>query len=112
MRNSWIAVLVLTMALGMPLAAQTHAGHTGQMKKALGTVSSIDAPHVMLKTSDGKSLMIMLDKTTEVTRGKDKLDGTAIKAGDRMTVEYMEDAASKMMMAHTIKLATSTAPKK
>jgi hypothetical protein len=49
---------------------------------------------------------VMLDKKTAVTRGKEKLDATALNVGDRVSVEYME--AQKMMMAHTIKLGTTT----
>jgi hypothetical protein len=41
-----------------------------------------------------------------VTRGKEKLDATALKVGDRVSVEYME--AKKMMMVYAIKLGTTT----
>jgi hypothetical protein len=52
----------------------------------------------------------MLDNKTIVTRGKDKLDATALKVGERISVDYMEK--NKMMMAQAIKLATATTAKK
>jgi hypothetical protein len=52
----------------------------------------------------------MLDKKTTVTRGKETLDATALKVGERISVDYMEQ--NKMNMAHAIKLATATTAKK
>jgi hypothetical protein len=75
--------------------------------KALGTVASINGEHVEIKTTDGKNLTVMLDKKTTVTRGKEKLDATALKVGERISVDYMEQ--NKMMMAQAIKLSTTTA---
>ena len=103
----WITVFVLTAALMAPAAARAHEGH---MHKALGTVSSVDGPHVVIKTTDGKSLTLMLDKETTVTRGKNKLDAAALKVGERVSVDYMEE--KNMMMARAIKLATTTQAKK
>jgi hypothetical protein len=52
----------------------------------------------------------MLDKKTAITRGKDKLDTSALKVGERVSVDYMEE--KKMNMARAIKLGTTSAPKK
>jgi hypothetical protein len=52
----------------------------------------------------------MLDKKTTITRGKDKLDASALKVGERVSVDYMEE--NKMNMAHAIKLGTTSAAKK
>lgn len=105
--KQWMMAGVIGAALMAPAMAQAHEGH---LHKALGTVASIDGPHVALKTTDGKGLTVMLDKDTEVTRGKEKLDASAIKVGERISVDYME--AKGMMMAHAVKLATTPAKKK
>jgi hypothetical protein len=107
MKRNWIAALVLICVLITPAAARAHEGH---MHKALGTVASINGEHVEIKTTDGKALTVMLDKKTTVTRGKETLDATALKVGERISVDYMEQ--NKMNMAHAIKLATATAAKK
>ena len=105
--KNWIAVMVMCAALLAPAAAMAHEGH---MHKALGTVSSVDGPHVVVKTTDGKSITVMLDKETTVTRGKEKLDASAIKVGERVSVDYMEE--KNMMMAHAVKLATGNSDAK
>ena len=98
--KQWMTVLLVCVALLAPAMAWAHEGH---MHNALGTVSSIDLPHVNIKTTAGKTLMIMLDKDTTFTRGKEKLDASALKVGERISVDYMEDKG--MNMAHAVKLA-------
>ena len=105
--KKWMMVVVACVALLLPAVARAHEGH---MHKALGTVSSIDGQHVVVKTTDGKSLMVMLDKETTITRGKDKLDASALKVGERLSVDYMEEKG--MNMAHAIKLAAAPAQAK
>ena len=103
-----MTMVMFCAALLVPSVARAHEGH---LHKALGTVSTVDGQHVTMKTTDGKSLMVMLDKDTTITRGKQKLDASAVKVGERVSVDYMEEKG--MMMAHAIKLATTVAqPKK
>ena len=103
MKTNWIVALAVTAALALPVVALAHECH---VHKALGTVASINGEHVEIKTTDGKNLTVMLDKKTTVTRGKEKLDATALKVGERISVDYMEQ--NKMMMAQAIKLSTTT----
>ena len=109
MRKWMLLVAFSVLALLTPYAALAHEGH---VHKALGTVTKIEGDHVTVKKTDGKTIVIMLDKKTAVTRGKDKLDATALTVGERLSVDYVEDKG--MMMAHTIKLSTAAAnsPKK
>lgn len=102
-----MTIVVLCAALMSPTVVRAHEGH---LHKALGTVSAVDGQHVTVKTTDGKSLTVMLDKGTTVTRGKSKLDATALKVGERISVDYMEE--NKMLMAHAIKLSTVAAKPK
>ena len=106
MKKTWRAVIVLVAALVLPAAALAHGGH---LHKALGTIARTDGVHVDVKTTDGKTLTLTLDKKTTITRGKDTLDATALKAGARVSVDYMEE--SKMMMARAIKLSPAAAAK-
>jgi hypothetical protein len=99
--------VVVAVMLALPVVARAHEGH---MHHALGTVATIDGEHIGIKTTDGKSIAVMLDKKTRITRGKDTLDASALKVGERVSVDYMEE--KKMNMARAIKLATSSAPKK
>lgn len=103
MKTNWIFALALTAALALPVVSFAHEGH---VHKALGTIATITGEHVEIKTTDGKNLTVMLDKKTTITRGKEKLDATALKVGERISVDYMEQ--NKMMMAQAIKLSTTT----
>jgi hypothetical protein len=105
--KKWTMIVVACLALMAPTVARAHEGH---LHKALGTVSSIDGPHVVVKTSEGKSVTVMLDKETTIMRGKDKLDAAALKVGERVSIDYME--AKGMNMAHAVKLATASATAK
>ncbi len=107
MKRNWIVAAIMVALLALPVVARAHGGH---MHKALGTIASINAEQVEIKTTEGKTLTVVIDKKTAITRGKEKLDPTALKVGERLSVDYMEQ--KKVMIAHTIKLGTiSTAAK-
>lgn len=106
MKPNWIAAMVVT-ALISPAVTRAHEGH---LHKALGSIASVQGENVEIKTTDGKTVTVVLDKKTAVTRGKEKLDATALKVGERVSVEYME--SNKTMMARAIKLGTTPVAKK
>ena len=104
MRKNWIVAVAIAGALVLPVVARAHEGHT---HKVMGTVASVDGTHVMVTTTDGKTVMVMLDKKTTVTRGKTKLDAAAVKVGERVVVEGTEQ--TNMVTAKTIKLGETPA---
>lgn len=105
--KNWMIGFVIALLL-LPAAAQAHEGH---VHKALGTVASIATGQVVVKTTDGKVLSVLLNATTTITRGKVKLDATALKVGERVSVDYTEK--KKVFTAKAIKLAELPAsPKK
>ena len=99
MNRKWIVAVVLAGALVVPAVARAHEGHA---HKVMGTVSSVEGNHIVVKTTDGKTVMVMLDKKTAITRGKAKLDAAAVKVGDRIVAEGPEE--KEMIMAKTVKL--------
>ena len=103
MNGKWIVALAFVGLLTLPVVGLAHEGHT---HKAMGTVASVEGNHLQIKTTDGKVMMIMLDDKTAVTRGKQKLDATALKAGEKVSIDYMQE--KDMNMAKTIKLGTGT----
>ena len=107
MNKKSIIAVALAGALIMPAVARAHEGHT---HKVMGTVSSVAGDHVMVKTTDGKTVMVMLDNKTAITRGKTKLDRAAVKAGERVVVEGTEE--KEMVMAKTVKLGEVAAAAK
>ena len=105
--RKWMAAAVVVAAVLLPVAAQAHEGHT---HKLLGTVTSVQGKQVDVKATDGKAVTLLLDATTVVTRGKTKVDAAAIKAGERVSVEYIEE--KNVNMAKTIKLGEAPPPAK
>jgi len=97
-----VAVVVVMMSvLALPGRLYAHGGH---VHKALGIIASVQGEQVTITTEDGKKLKVVVDKKTTITRGKDKLDTTALKVGERLSVDYTEQ--TKTMVAQTIKLGT------
>ena len=100
MKTKLVALLIVAVALVTPALA--HEGHT---HKVLGTVASVQTNQIEVKGTDGKVLTIVFDAKTAITRGKDKLDATALKIGERVSVDYTQ--AKKTNTAKTIKLGTA-----
>jgi hypothetical protein len=89
-----IALLILT-----PTAAPAHEGHD---HKVMGTISSIEGTNVMVKGTDGKTVMVMLNDKTKITQGKAKVELAALKVGDRVVAEGPESKG--MITATSVKL--------
>jgi hypothetical protein len=102
----WIVVMALIGALIAPAVARAHEND----KTVMGTLSSIAGNNLMVKTADGKSVMVMMDAKTKVTKGTTKLAATALKVGDRIVASGPEDKS--MIMAETVKVGAAPAPAK
>ena len=106
MNKNWVVVITLACALIVPAVTRGHEND----KTVMGTVSSIDGNNLTVKTADGKSVMVMMDAETKITKGKTKLEVTALKVGDRVVASGPEDKA--MIMAETVKVGAASAPAK
>ena len=105
--NKWmISLMMLTFAVTIPGVTLAHQGHA---HKVMGTVSSIEGKNLMVKTTDGKTVMVMLNPKTKITQGKNKLDASALKVGDRVVAEGPEE--KDMIMAATVKVGEAPAAK-
>lgn len=105
MNVKWIGRIALIVAIAMPAVGVAHEGHA---HKVMGTVSSVDGNHITVKTTDGKTVMVMLDAKTKITRGKLKLDASALKVGTRVVAEGAENKG--MVTAATIQVGAAAAP--
>ena len=107
MNKHRIVAGVVAALLVIPVMGHAHEGHA---HKVMGTISSVDGNHLMLKTTDGKTVMVMLDAKTKVTQGSVKLTASQLKVGDRVVAEGMEEKA--MIMATTVQVGTAPAAAK
>src|SRR6476469_69258 len=99
MKQRLIAFIVTVCAVVVPSALSAHEGHA---HKVMGTVSSVSGKNLMVKTTDGKTVMVMLDDKTKVTSGKDTVDASTLKVGDRVVAEGPED--HEMISATSVKV--------
>jgi hypothetical protein len=100
MKKWMIGLMMIALAIVAPAAARAHEGHA---HKVMGTVASVDGKNVMVKTPDGKTVMVMLDAKTKITQGKTKLEASALKVGDRVVAEGPEE--KDMITAMTLKVS-------
>jgi uncharacterized Zn finger protein len=99
--------VALATVLLIPASVRAHEGHA---HKVMGTVSSIEGVNWTVKTPEGKTVKVVLDSKTTLTRGKAKLNAAAVKVGDRVVVEGPEAKAT--ITAKTIQLGEAPAVKK
>jgi hypothetical protein len=102
MTYKWIFGAILVAALVMPAAALAHEGHA---HKVLGTVAAVAPAKIELKTPEGKVVTVTLNQKTTFARGKQKVDATAIKVGERIVVVV---ASEKDMIATSVTMAAPT----
>jgi hypothetical protein len=102
--KNWIVATLVALVVSVPTVALAHGGH---VHKTLGTVTSIDYPHMDVVTTDKKTVTIMFDASSKITRGKTKVADTEIKVGDRVSVETEEKGG--MMMVKTLKIGVAAA---
>jgi hypothetical protein len=100
----WTAALALLVTLAIPAVSLAHGGHA---HKVMGTVSSVDGKNFMVKTTDGKTVMVMMDAKTKITRGKATAAAADLRVGERIVAEGAED--HEMIMATSVQLATAPA---
>jgi hypothetical protein len=106
MNKHWIVVIALVGSLLAPTVARAHEND----KTVMGTVSSIEGNNLLVKTADGKSVMVMMDAKAKITKGTTKLTAAALKVGDRVVASGPEDKA--MIMAETVKVGAASTPAK
>jgi hypothetical protein len=104
MSRKWIVGVALIGALAVPVAGWAHGGHT---HKVMGTVSSIEGNHVIVKTTDGKTTMVVLDAKTNITRGKATLTAADVRIGDRIVAEGAQERDT--LTAKTLHVGTAPA---
>jgi hypothetical protein len=89
-RRRTISIAAALLALvAMPLALLAH-GH-GHVK---GTVSTVDASKIDVKTADGKSRQLALTGKTKYLKGEAAATIADVKPGERVVVHLAEDGSA------------------
>jgi hypothetical protein len=81
----WDRLIVIAVAaVAFPLAASAHEGHAHIV---MGTVTSVDAKRLGLKTPSGEILAITITEKTSVLRDKKKAALREVQVGRRVVVD-------------------------
>ncbi len=104
MNKKWFVGAALAAVMAIPAFAWAHEGENHTV---MGTISSISGTNLMVKAADGKTVMVMLDAKTKITKGATKLEATALKVGDRVVAAGLEE--KEMIMAATVKVGAAPA---
>jgi hypothetical protein len=105
MIGRWLAAVAVLVLLGMPVAMSAHAGHA---HKVLGTITAVSDSQLDVKTTDGKSVVVLLDAKTVYRQGKVRVDAKMLKLGERVVVEAEQAEGAKLMTAKTVTMAAPT----
>ena len=100
-----LALAVLTVGSGLRVLA-----HEGHEHKVMGTVTIAAADHVMLKDTDGKDVMVKVNKDTKI-KAKPEVKVQEIKVGTRIVVTAVEEK-DKSMTAKSIEIGAAPAASK
>ena len=106
--SATLLTLALVFALGLP--ANAHE------QRFMGTVDSIEGAHLQITTTDGKSIMVVLDEKTKIFQGKVAKRPADLKTGGRVvvtTIDGKDKQGKTMLLAKQIMLgAPASVPKK
>src|SRR5712692_727446 len=92
-------VLLITLSLSAGfILAQTGGTHL------MGTVTAVKPDTVTIKMQDGKTEMVMLEKTTKYTKNDKPAKGTDLKIGDNVMINAKMDTKMKMYTANEVML--------
>ncbi len=100
------ASLVAVLLVSGFIFAQTGAAHL------MGTVTAVKPDTVTIKMQDGKTEMVMLEKTTKFTKDDKPAKSTDLKVGDMVMINAKMDTKMKMYSANEVMLGAKEPGKK
>jgi hypothetical protein len=80
----------------------------GDATHIMGTVTALEGNHVTVKTQEGKSETVMLEKTTKYLIGTKTAKLTDLKVGSRVVIDAKMDPKMKMYSAMEVRIGVAT----
>lgn len=81
----------------------------GNATHLMGTVTAVGKDTVTIKDKDGKSIVVMLEKTTKYLKNKKAATIGELQVGSRVVIDAEMDQKMKMYSAEEIQLGTAQA---
>ena len=97
---------LLACSLTILMVAAVVFAH-GDATHIMGTVSAIQGDHVTVKQEDGKTQMVMFDKSTKYLNGKQKAKREDVKVGLRVVIDAKMDEKMKMYLALEVRIGVA-----
>jgi hypothetical protein len=94
---------LLAVLLLLPATARAHTGH---VHKVMGTVSAVAATQLEVKTTDGKTAVVLLNEKTVYEQGTAKAGLKTLKVGDRVVIEGTQPTGAKNVTAQKVRIGT------
>lgn len=95
--------LVVLCFLTVLLSVALMRAH-GEATHLMGTVTAVTADTVTIKDTAGKSVVVMLEKTTKYVKDKKAAVISDLKVGTRVMIEAAMDEKMKMYTAEEVQL--------
>jgi hypothetical protein len=90
-RRHFILIAVVTVGL-LPVRTAAHDSY-----RIVGVVTERRDTTISVKSRDGKTTAIGVNKQTEVTRNKKKVDASELKVGASVVVDALGDSEDDLM---------------
>lgn len=84
--------LVAAMVLSTAMPGLAH-----DTFRVIGTVTKVETSSVDVKNKDSKTVSVRLDKQTDVTRDKKKVDRAELKVGQSVVVDAYGDSEADLL---------------
>jgi len=101
MFKRWIASTFAVLVFAASAFSHGNATHI------MGTVTAMDGSHVTVKTQEGKSERVMLQKTTKYFNGKKAAAAADVKVGLRVVIDARMDEKMKMYAAEEVRIGVA-----
>jgi Domain of unknown function (DUF5666) len=100
-----VAILAIVSLALLPTIVTAHGGE----EHVTGTVTKVSDTSVTVKTTAGKAVEVGFDAKTTYARGKQPIQKTDIKVGDRIVIHAAE--VDEKLVAHTVEIGAATTAK-
>jgi hypothetical protein len=82
----------------------------GDATHITGTIAKIEGDHIEIKDLAGKSVVVMLLKTTKFLKSEKPSTKAELKVGTRVLIDAKMDTKMKMYAAEEVTIGVTTAP--
>jgi Domain of unknown function (DUF5666) len=83
----------------------------GDATHITGTITAIEGDHIQIKDQAGKTVVVMLQKTTKYLKSKSPSTRAELKVGTRVLIDAKMDEKMKMFAAEEVTIGVTDAAK-